>query len=76
MSVADLLTSAAALAVLICAQLGWPEMFLYNHAAWLGPQSTPLWLGIGEFAYVLSPEYSVMVRCANETSVAVETLRI
>ncbi|WVF70721.1 hypothetical protein IAT40_005514 [Kwoniella sp. CBS 6097] len=35
-----------ALALLLLGQIGWPEMFLYQWVPWLGPQSTPIWLGL------------------------------
>ncbi|OCF45280.1 hypothetical protein I317_00802 [Kwoniella heveanensis CBS 569] len=34
------------LALLLLGQIGWPEMFLYRWVPWLGPQSTPIWLGL------------------------------
>ncbi|WWD18075.1 hypothetical protein CI109_102522 [Kwoniella shandongensis] len=40
------LIMAFTLALLVLGQLGWPEMFLYKWIPWLGPQSTPLWLGL------------------------------
>ncbi|TYJ55860.1 hypothetical protein B9479_003383 [Cryptococcus floricola] len=36
------------LGLLLCGQSGWPEMFLYKYVPWLGPQSTPIWLGLVE----------------------------
>lgn len=38
---------ASALAFLLLAQLGIPEMWLYKNIPAFGPQSTPLWLGVG-----------------------------
>jgi hypothetical protein len=40
--------SASALVFLLLAQLGLPEMWLYKHVPAFGPQSTPLWLGVGQ----------------------------
>lgn len=39
---------ASALVFLLLAQLGVPEMWLYNNVPAFGPQSTPLWLGVGQ----------------------------
>ncbi|OCF56569.1 hypothetical protein L486_05419 [Kwoniella mangroviensis CBS 10435] len=40
------LIMASTLSLLLLGQFGWPEMFLYDHVPWLGPQSTPIWLGL------------------------------
>ncbi|WVR05707.1 hypothetical protein IAU60_002731 [Kwoniella sp. DSM 27419] len=40
------LIGAATSALLTCGQLGLPEQLLYDYIPWLGPQSTPLWLGL------------------------------
>jgi hypothetical protein len=40
--------SASALVFLLLAQLGVPEIWLYNNVPAFGPQSTPLWLGVGQ----------------------------
>nr|XP_018264874.1 uncharacterized protein I303_03054 [Kwoniella dejecticola CBS 10117]OBR87032.1 hypothetical protein I303_03054 [Kwoniella dejecticola CBS 10117] len=40
------LIMVATLSVLLIGQLGWPEMFLHDHIPWLGPQRTPIWLGL------------------------------
>ncbi|WWD05571.1 hypothetical protein V865_003652 [Kwoniella europaea PYCC6329] len=40
------LIMVSSLSLLLLGQFGWPEMFLYNHISWLGPQSTPIWLGL------------------------------
>ncbi|WWC88025.1 uncharacterized protein L201_002928 [Kwoniella dendrophila CBS 6074] len=45
-SVISRLVMVTTLIVLAFGQLGWPEMFLYKHVPWLGPQSTPIWLGL------------------------------
>ncbi|WRT65839.1 uncharacterized protein IL334_002790 [Kwoniella shivajii] len=37
---------ASTLAALVLGQLAWPEMFVYQNLPWLGPQSTPIWLGL------------------------------
>ncbi|ODO07431.1 hypothetical protein L198_01010 [Cryptococcus wingfieldii CBS 7118] len=42
------LMMAIVLGLLLCGQSGWPEMFLYKYVPWLGPQSTPIWLGLVE----------------------------
>ncbi|WVQ65067.1 uncharacterized protein L199_003237 [Kwoniella botswanensis] len=40
------LSMVSTLSLLLLGQFGWPEMFLYDHVPWLGPQSTPIWLGM------------------------------
>ncbi|OWZ55515.1 hypothetical protein J010_01599 [Cryptococcus neoformans] len=42
------LVVACTLVLLILGQLGWPEMFLYTWTPCLGPQSTPVWLGLAQ----------------------------
>ncbi|WVQ71124.1 hypothetical protein IAR50_000649 [Cryptococcus sp. DSM 104548] len=42
------LMMAVILGLLVFGQFGWPEMFLYRYVPWLGPQSTPVWLGLVE----------------------------
>ncbi|RXK36498.1 hypothetical protein M231_06219 [Tremella mesenterica] len=37
---------AVSISILILAQVGSPEDFLYHHLGWLGPQSTTLFLGL------------------------------
>ncbi|WVQ85580.1 hypothetical protein IAT38_007746 [Cryptococcus sp. DSM 104549] len=39
---------AFAVTVILLGQIGWPEMFLYRWIPWLGPKSTPVWLGLVE----------------------------
>ena len=61
--------------VLISAQVGVPESFLYEHGGWLGPQSTPLLMGVLELMSVAS--LCKMVEINDHTcSVAVENLRV
>ncbi|KAK8865746.1 hypothetical protein IAR55_000893 [Kwoniella newhampshirensis] len=43
------LVIATTLGFLVLGQAGLPEMFLYRWVPWLGPHSTPLWLGLGQF---------------------------
>lgn len=38
--------TAALLSVCLVAQLGIPEVWLYKRVSWLGPQSTPIPLGM------------------------------
>jgi hypothetical protein len=40
------------LLVVLVGQVGWPEVFLYDHISWFGPASTPLWLGLAQVGYV------------------------
>ncbi|WWC96800.1 hypothetical protein V866_003675 [Kwoniella sp. B9012] len=40
------LIMVSTLSLLLLGEFGWPEMFLYDHVPWLGPQSTPIWLGM------------------------------
>ncbi|WWC68486.1 uncharacterized protein I206_102415 [Kwoniella pini CBS 10737] len=34
------------ISLLTAGQLGWPDMLLHEWVPWLGPQSTPVWLGL------------------------------